>query len=191
MPTILICISVKWILDLIMPFWMPVQDHNSGLPCAALQQKWLYSMCKQAEYIPAQAAQSSYTVSQLSSERKMHCGCTLLLLRLLSRQKKKKKKPVWGKCGVDRIFPDAGCVRTWLLCFSVHRLRPFIKPVMMELGLCCQPSKWSVTQSVSEPWTCTHNCSTNVYLIFLGVYFVFSWRLGQTLMKVECSFVGK
>ena len=87
---ILIFINVKGILALIMPFWVPVQAHNSGLPCAALQEKWLYSMCKEAEYVPTQTC--SCTVFQLSSDRIMHCGCTLLLLRLLSRQKKGKKK---------------------------------------------------------------------------------------------------
>lgn len=110
----------------------------------SLQYNCLYSMCKEVEYIPPQA----HTVSQLSSGWIMHCGSTLLLLRLLLRQKK-----VRGKCSVYHICSDSCCVTTWLLCFSVHKLRPFIKLVMMGLGLCCQPGKWSVTEAVSEPRT--------------------------------------
>lgn len=94
-----------------------------------------------------------------------------------TKEKEKKKEAVWGKCGVYHICPDACCVRTWILCFSLHKLKPFIKLVMMDLGLCCQPSKWSVTESVSEPWTCTYFSKTMfitsvcVFLLFLkGLY---------------------
>lgn len=112
--------SGKWILALIFPFWQPFHDHISGLTCASLQHKWLHSMCKEVEYIPRQTAQTQ-TVSQLSSNWIMHCGSTLLLLRLQFRQKSSSEgeavfiisalMPAVSQCGrCVSPYTSAGCL---------------------------------------------------------------------------------
>ena len=190
---ILIFINVKGILALIMPFWVPVQAHNSGLPCAALQEKWLYSMCKEAEYVPTQTC--SCTVFQLSSDWIMHCGCTLLLLRLLSRQKKGKKKKKKKIC--SRVMWCWLYLPRCLLCQNVTPV--FLCTQTQAVYQTCYDGTGFVlsTQQMICDSGClralnmhTH-CSANVYLIFSGGYFVFSWRFAQTLMEAEYSFVGK
>ena len=87
----------------------------------------------------------------------------------------KRGKAVEGKCCVYHSRPGACYARTWIVCFSVHKFTQFIMLVMMVSGLCCQPSKWSVTEGVSEPRARTY-CSEIVCTISVFIHLSSSSR---------------
>lgn len=87
--------SGKWIVVLILPFWQPFQDHTWGLTCASLQCKWLYSMCKEVEYIPPESWPNSYHISafiRLDNALWFHSVAVEIAVSTKRRKKKKKKK---------------------------------------------------------------------------------------------------
>lgn len=97
-----------------------------------------------------------------------------------------EKMNVCGKCVFIVSAPMSVCVRTWLLCFPVHK--PFIKLVLMGLGLCCQLGKWSVTEADSEPQTCSCCNKGRVFLIFLE-YILYIYPLhGEHCLLINLTF---
>lgn len=104
--------------------------------------KWLYSKSKEVEYIPPQTGHA-HTISQLSSDWIMHCGSTLLQERLPFQKEKKKKHLREMQC-LSNLSWCLLCHKVDLL-FSCTQAQAVYQTGCDDLGLWCQPSKWSVT----------------------------------------------
>lgn len=87
--------SGKWIVVLILPFWQPFQDHTWGLTCASLQCKWLYSMCKEVEYIPPESWPNSYHISafiRLDNALWFHSVAVEIAVSTKRRKKRRRRR---------------------------------------------------------------------------------------------------
>lgn len=152
------------------------KDLISSPTCASSQFKWLYSVCEEVEYIPPQTGWTR-PESQLSSDWIMHCGSTLLLLRL----QEKKKKNVWGKRRVDGICP-------WcLLCQNVEPVFPCTQSgavyqsccdelwfVMSTLQMICDWSCLRAENMNTQQWKHAH--PSLCFLLFLKQNLIF-WNM--------------
>lgn len=178
--------SEKWILALILPFWQPFRYHISGLICASLQHKWLYSMCKEVEYISPQTARA-HIISQLSSDWIMRCGSTLMLLRLQFQQRKKKKEKKKKRSEGNAVFIISAlmyAVSDRGSCVSLYTSSGRLSNLLWWTWVCVvNPANdlWlTLSQSHEHALTSVKAC----LLLLFWVFVFLNWKFIKTFMTL-------